>query len=647
MKENYAMKSKKLKGSWAAKIIAFVLFVIFSCAGIASCICFAYKLNNTMHIPTEQELLKDAVIEITFGNAERIVHQYQKEGQGAVDADSKLTNAQYSVIKSDTLEHGQFSIQETQNTYVITTPVYYRDYYEIGGMETFDREDETKGEIICYLVTTTVDKQMEQPDVYAQWTNIIHTFYGFFLYSGTMLVVTGLLAIALFVFLLTAAGHRTGREEIVTGPLFRIPFDVLTAAMLLIWLLGGITIDGFLDYGFGYQNVWPLFATGGGLILAGVILTGWCMSLAVRIKVKSLWQKLLCWNVLLLLWRGIKAIWRGVKSVCQSIKMIFANIPLIWKTAVIVGAVCLFELLFFNIFFFWFVEHLILVPLILFGAIQLKKLQTGGRKLAEGDLLYQVDTKRMYPDFKQHGEHLNSIGQGMNHVVEERMRSERMKTELITNVSHDIKTPLTSIVNYVDLISTENTENEKIVEYISILQRQSERLKKLIEDLVEASKASTGSLAVHKAPVNLGVLLEQTAGEFRERLTAAKLEAIINKPETDVMVMADGRQLWRVFENLMNNVCKYAQPNTRVYIDCFKQEEQVVLSFKNISKDPLNISKDELLERFVRGDKSRSTEGSGLGLSIAKSLMELQNGTLELEIDGDLFKVILTLPFRS
>lgn len=642
--ENWAAKTKRVKGSWAAKLIAFVLFVIFACTGIASCICFSYKLNNTMHIPTEQEMLKDAVIEVSCSNADRIVQQYQREGQRAVDADSRQTNARYTVSE-DTLENGHFTIRENETNYVITTPVYYgAGYYETGGMDSFDTESGTMGEITCYLVTTTVDKQMEQPDVYAQWANIIHTCYGVFQYSGSIFVVSTLLAIALFVFLLTAAGHRIGRDEIVTGPLFCVPFDLLTVAMLLIWGLGGLSIDGFLDFGFGYQSIWPLFATGGVLVIAGVILTGWCMSLAVRIKLNSLWRKLLCWHIMLLLWRGVKAIWRGVKSVCRDIKMLFVNVPLIWKTAVVVGAVCLFELLFFNIFFFWFIEHLILVPLILFGAIQLKKLQTGGKKLAEGDLSYQVNTKRMYPDFKQHGAHLNSIGLGMNRVVEERMRSERMKTELITNVSHDIKTPLTSIVNYVDLIAAENTENETIREYIAILQRQSERLKKLIEDLVEASKASTGSLEVHKAPVNLGVLLEQTAGEFRERLTAAELEAIVNKPEEDVIVMADGRQLWRVLENLMNNVCKYAQPNTRVYIDCLKQKEQVILSFKNISKYPLNITSEELLERFVRGDKSRSTEGSGLGLSIAKSLMELQDGTLKLRIDGDLFKVILTLP---
>lgn len=222
------------------------------------------------------------------------------------------------------------------------------------------------------------------------------------------------------------------------------------------------------------------------------------------------------------------------------------------------------------------------------------------------------------------------------------MKSERMKTELITNVSHDIKTPLTSIINYIELIEKENIDNETLREYIAVLDRQAARLKKLIEDLVEASKASTGNLTVDMTECDVGVLLQQTVGEYDEKLEKADLKAIVTCPEEPVKIMADGRYMWRVFDNLMNNICKYSQSGTRIYLGLEKTNGKAVVTFKNISRVPLNISADELMERFVRGDSSRSTEGSGLGLSIARSLTELQNGTLSLSVDGDLFKATLT-----
>ena len=250
----------------------------------------------------------------------------------------------------------------------------------------------------------------------------------------------------------------------------------------------------------------------------------------------------------------------------------------------------------------------------------------------------------MLGDFKEYGESLNSISKGMAIAVEERMKSERMKTELITNVSHDIKTPLTSIINYTVLISKEPCDNKKINEYSSVLLRQSERLKRLIDDLVEASKASTGNLEVNLAPCEANILLTQIVGEYTEKIQNKNLELITTHPEDSIMIMADGRRLWRVFDNLMNNICKYSQSGTRVYLSLEKQGSEAVITFKNTSKSALNVSADELMERFVRGDSSRNTEGNGLGLSIAKSLTELQNGKLELTIDGDLFKVILKFP---
>ena len=258
-----------------------------------------------------------------------------------------------------------------------------------------------------------------------------------------------------------------------------------------------------------------------------------------------------------------------------------------------------------------------------------------------GDTEYKVNTKGMVGQFKKHGEDLNNISEGINRAVNEKMKSERMKTELITNVSHDIKTPLTSIINYAGLLGTDNIEPEKTKEYSQVLVNQSVKLKRLIEDLVEASKASTGNLEVNLVELDACTFISQVDGEYDEKIAAAGLELITSAPEEPVPVMADGRRMWRIFDNLMNNICKYSQTGTRVYISLEEKEGQAVITFKNTSKEPLNISPDELMERFVRGDSSRNTEGNGLGLSIAKSLTELQNGTFNLEIDGDLFKAIL------
>ncbi len=278
---------------------------------------------------------------------------------------------------------------------------------------------------------------------------------------------------------------------------------------------------------------------------------------------------------------------------------------------------------------------------------QLKALQTAAQKLAAGDLTYTVDTEKMYPVLKEHGDNLNAVSVGMSRAVNERMKSERFKTELITNVSHDLKTPLTSIVSYVDLLKKEPIESEQAQEYIEILDRQSQKLKKLTTDLVDASKASSGALPVNLEKIDLGELLRQSAGEYTEKFAAANITPVLNVPETETYVTADGRLLWRVLDNLLGNAVKYAQSGTRLYLELTPGETETVLTLKNISREPLNIPAEELMERFVRGDGSRHTDGSGLGLSIANSLMELIGGKLTLTLDGDLFKAALVFPQKT
>lgn len=240
-------------------------------------------------------------------------------------------------------------------------------------------------------------------------------------------------------------------------------------------------------------------------------------------------------------------------------------------------------------------------------------------------------------------EAVNHVGDGLQNAVKETLKSERLKADLITNVSHDIKTPLTSIINYVDLLKREDIQDPKIKGYIDVLDSKSQRLKQLTEDLVEASKISSGNVVLDMQPIRFGELVWQTNGEFEEKFSAKGLELVCKIPDEPMVIMADGRRMWRVVENLYNNVAKYAMPNTRVYVEVRKIGCRIIFDVKNISERPLNsIKAEELTERFVRGDVSRSTEGSGLGLSIAQNLVKLQHGTFDIYLDGDLFKVTIT-----
>ena len=473
-------------------------------------------------------------------------------------------------------------------------------------------------------------------------------------YASILFALLGLsLFIFVLVFLFSAAGHHRGEKKASLNYVDRIPFDLYTAICAAIAFVIGVLVLFLFDnlsysYSSDFSNEFILvvsFCAGIAAlaIISYLVLLGYTLSFATRVKVGGLIRRTLIYRILAFFGRILAAIGKAIWSLLSSI-------PLIPKTVLIVLGISLIECILLlcnlwegdNLLLLWLIEKTILCPLILWIAVMLRKLQKGGEAIAAGRLQEKIDTRRMPADFGKFGQTLNHIGDGLGHAVDERMKSERMKTELITNVSHDIKTPLTSIINYVDLIEKEEPENETMREYISVLKRQAARLKKLIEDLVEASKASSGTLSVEMARCEVGVLLEQTLGEYEDKLTEKGLTPVVSAPEEPIFILADGRRLWRVFDNLLNNICKYAQPDTRVYISLERIGHRAVITFRNISKDPLNISSDELMERFVRGDSSRNTEGSGLGLSIARSLTELQNGRLALSIDGDLFKAIVS-----
>lgn len=330
----------------------------------------------------------------------------------------------------------------------------------------------------------------------------------------------------------------------------------------------------------------------------------------------------------------------------------FGRILLMWKLALIliVGFWMLMVLVLSGdggaallMLFYTFV----FCPFILYIGWEYRKQAKACSELARGNVDAKVDTKHMIWDLKTQGENINAIADSINLAVEERMKSERMKAELITNVSHDIKTPLTSIINYVDLLSKEEIESEKAKEYIEVLSRQSDKLKRLIVDLIEASKASTGNLEIHAEEIDVRMALLQVTGEYEEKLQQAGVELLLNIPEEGIMIQADGRYLFRIFDNLMTNIKKYSLNHTRAYIDLKTEGQDVLIIFKNISKDILNVSGEEFTERFYRGDASRNTEGNGLGLAIVKSLVELMNGSIRVIVDGDLFKVEIRFPKLS
>ena len=272
------------------------------------------------------------------------------------------------------------------------------------------------------------------------------------------------------------------------------------------------------------------------------------------------------------------------------------------------------------------------------------KIKEGIKRIAGGDLNHKIASDKLVGDQKEIADAINCIGDGLDAAVEKSIKSERLKTDLITNVSHDIKTPLTSIINYVDLLKQENFEDPKIQRYIEVLEQKAQRLKTLTEDVVEASKVSSGNITLECMNINLVEMIQQTSGEFEEKFAARDLKEVLTLPEEEALIYVDGRRTWRILENIYNNAAKYAMPGSRIYGDLKIMPGAVVFSLKNVSEQPLNISADELTERFIRGDISRSTEGSGLGLSIAKTLTEMQKGTFELYLDGDLFKVTIAFP---
>ena len=444
-----------------------------------------------------------------------------------------------------------------------------------------------------------------------------------------LMVLFAALALFCFCFLMASAGHWAGHEGIHLTWLDKIPADVWLLVLLCTFFIGWEA--------FYYEWGRVFFCAA----LVPLVLLFLC-AFAAQCKAGTVLRGALIGRIARFLWRIVRSLFLGLWRIAR-------NLPLLWKTALVMAGVFFLEMLFVlagygSVDGIFVIMKAVELLAALYIALNLRTLQKGGEKLARGDFSSPIDTKYLIGDFKRYGQELNDVQSGLEQAVQEQMKAERLKTELITNVSHDIKTPLTSIVNYVDLLKKEDMPSPAAREYIAVLDRQSHRLKKLTEDLVEASKASSGALNVELQPTDVNVLLSQIEGEYQERLAACHLTLVTQPPAPGTMIQADSRLLSRVMDNLVSNVCKYAMENTRVYVTAAVRDGQAVISFKNVSRDELNISPDELMERFVRGDASRHSEGSGLGLSIARSLVQLQGGTFALSIDADLFRADIVFP---
>lgn len=472
---------------------------------------------------------------------------------------------------------------------------------------------------------------------------VLKKYYNYSLYLLPASLLLGFITLSM---LLAETGHhkRGNMTDSQNNGIYLTGFDKIYTEIGALCILAILFLEALfpLDYFrtltlSGYDSVIVLEFLY--CIVYPVAISG-LLSLVRRIKAGTLWHNSILYRV------GCYVIRKG-RSFFQhhNITYRIASFLLVFLCIQLFGIFLYLntfnKLLLIGIFI---LSYLYLFVYLIRLAIDLGVILEGAKLMQEGDMNIKLPVAELTPAIQELGEYINNISSGLWVAVEERTKSERFKAELITNVSHDIKTPLTSIINYVDLLKKEPIDNPKVQEYLGILDNKSWRLKTLIEDLVEASKASSGAIKINPQKINFVELMKQAAGEFDDRFHENQLELVISSHTPVVSIFADGRSTYRVIDNLLSNVNKYAMHGTRVYVDLYREQEFGVLTIKNISKNRLNITPDELMERFVRGDASRNTEGSGLGLSISRSLTTLQNGLFNLEVDGDLFKVIVQLP---
>lgn len=633
--------AKSVKGNFIAKFFSGFVFVISAFVTIFCFICIIFltsfgsfdssknaainSMRDSLYWQVIQNYCKDALDLCVFG--EKDVSIFDD------------TNFRFRII-DDKEVIAMTSHKLSDGEYIYKTSFDFPYPVEYEYTQTYIDEDNVSYGIYTkmYTIECSVDGNLTQPDQFKFFNDFVNIIYNLRFFSLLICILGAFATVASFVFLMCSSGYHENTETPRLSWFDKISLEFIIAALLLLGLGELYIIDSISSFSVS-MVIWGVFI---GLIDITLLLLVF-MSLSTRFRCKSFWKTTLIFTIL----RGIFLI---LKKAFTLFLKVISYVPALWQLIFAVVLFCVIEFIFLflwgieDIIVLFCFEKLVFIPLIFYVAVVFYKLEATSKQLASGDMTATVNTKYFVGTLKKQGEHLNSIKLGISQAVEDKMKSERFKTELITNVSHDIKTPLTSIINYVDLLDKEDLQNETAKEYIKIISKHSDRLKKLVVDLVDASKASSGVIKLDMQPMKIDVLLEQIAGEYTEHLSENHLDLIMRKPEESMEIMADGQRIYRVFDNLMNNICKYALAGTRVYLLLEKVDNNAVISFKNISATELDISASDLMERFVRGDKSRNTEGSGLGLSIAESLTRLQNGDFRIQLDGDLFKIVLTFP---
>ena len=512
---------------------------------------------------------------------------------------------------------------------------------------TIDQSFDTKDFVFAVSVDTkfsVADSMADEAENYETYSKLMFPMLAGAIF-GSVLWLIGM------VWLTVTAGRKPKDEEIHLNGFDRWYTEIAAGAVIGIWLAGTIILGTLIansSLGYSYAVVTVIVTC----LICGTYTMAWFLigylSLVRRIKAGTLWKNSLIRKVLK--WIGkcsgkladfVRAFSRNT---AEKIKVLLVGGAFLFLQFLIIG--CIFGGAEVFLLALMAVDVAAMI-FVIRKADGLDLIMDGLKKISDGELQYKIKTDTLTGKQKVMAEYINNIGGGLDAAVENSLKKERMQTELITNVSHDLKTPLTSIINYVDLMKRENPTDPKIQEYLRILDEKSQRLKVLTEDVVEASKASTGNIKLEMNDIDFVEMVQQVIGEFEEKFQEKNLTMMVHFTDEPSIIYADGQRMWRVLENVFGNVVKYAMEGTRVYAEISNRNKKVTFSLKNISAQPLNISADELTERFIRGDVARNTEGSGLGLSIAKSLTELQGGEFKLYLDGDLFKVMITFAAKK
>ncbi|MFQ8661722.1 MAG: sensor histidine kinase [Clostridia bacterium] len=550
--------------------------------------------------------------------------------------DEKTENLYTNIKSSDYIKE----IQEMKNK---------KNFWNYEGGKITTNIDSINQDNAKYIIASYSQNYLEGVKVYSSFDEeaygysnsyyIQNTVYEMFKNNQNspvyLIPITSVLLLAMIVYLVWAIGHEKGKDEIQLSGIDKVPYEIL---ITIIFFALGIFVS------LGVASVETIIPQKMLIPLIVISYLGSYGSLAVgtattikRLKAKSFWRSFLMYKIYAWAKEKVKKLFNVVSDKNSSKRKITI---FYWGFIIVSGLIFLATASGVGVLLllvFWVFVYILMLKYI----EKVDKINQALKEIYEGNPNVHLEKEELTGVLKQMAEYINDIAGGFTNAIEQSLKSKRLKTELITNVSHDIKTPLTLIINYVDLLKQEDIKDEKIKQYIDILNQKSLRLKKLIEDLVEASKVSSGNVKLNIEVIDLKELLAQTIGEFEDRFENKNLKIDIEIPDEEVKIKADNRYMYRVIENLFSNITKYSIDNSRVYISLTKQNDKIKLEIKNISKDKLNISPDELMQRFVRGDKSRYTEGSGLGLSIAKSLTEMQDGKFDINIDGDLFKVII------